>query len=222
MPEPSTSADVGKVGQPVKKKLTKKEKEKAEKELRRSLPPLSQVGRNGVFEIIGPLSFTWAAGNVPGGPYIPVSVVARGHNLYIFEGGEAGHAPSAKPKTFFNIKRAEVEKIGLQVIPPLPPHNNVFKIGFAKKQFGHKAFFFKAPTTREMERWLKDLHWRVQATEKEIIRRNEPDKSKAVVLKHTDETETAVDRVPQRVNGIAVRYIEREEVAVDITDGDDI
>ena len=64
--------------------------------------------------------------------------------------------------------------------------------------------------------------WRVQATEKEIIRRNEPDKSKAVVLKHTDETETAVDRVPQRVNGIAVRYIEREEVAVDITDGDDI
>ena len=53
MPEPSTSADVGKDGQPVKKKLTKKEKEKAEKELRKSLPPLSQVGRNGVFEMVG-------------------------------------------------------------------------------------------------------------------------------------------------------------------------
>ena len=74
---------------PEKVKLTKKEKEKAERELRRSLPSLSQVGRNGVFEMIGTLSFTWAQGNVPGGPFVPVSVVCRGHNVYIFEGGEA-------------------------------------------------------------------------------------------------------------------------------------
>ena len=138
--EPSAPADQLK---PEKKKLTKKEKEKAEKELRRSLPPLSQVGRNGVFEMIGPLSFTWAAGNVPGGPFVPVSVVARGHNIYVFEGGEAGHAPSAKPRTFFQVKRADVEKLGLLRIPPLPPHSNVFKLTFAKKQFGHRAFFFK-------------------------------------------------------------------------------
>ena len=143
------------------KEKAKKEKAKAralaEKELRRSLPPLSQVGRNGVFEMIGPLSFTWAAGNVPGGPFVPVSAVARGHNLYIFEGGEAGHAPSAKPKTFFQVKRAEVIKVGLLLIPPLPPHNNVFRLTFAKKQFGHKAFFFKGDSNREMERWLLDL-----------------------------------------------------------------
>ena len=133
---------------PEKRKLTKKEKEKMEKELRRSLPPLSQLGRNGVFEIIGPLSFTWAAGNVPGGPFVPMSIVCRGHKLYVFEGGEAGHAPSAKPRAFFDIKRAEVVKIGLLLIPPLPPHNNVFKVGFAKKQFGHKAFFFKVRAGR--------------------------------------------------------------------------
>jgi hypothetical protein len=126
-----------------KKKLTKKEKEQLERELRRNLPKRSATGRNGVFEMSGPLSFTWAAGNVPGGPFVPVNVVCRGHNLYLFEGGEAGHRPSAKPKSFLQIKRAEVDHIGLLLIPPLPPHSNVFKLSFAKKQFGHRAFFFK-------------------------------------------------------------------------------
>jgi hypothetical protein len=126
-----------------KAKLTKKEKERAERALRQNLPPLSQVGRNGVFEMVGPLAYTWAAGNVPGGPFVPVNVVARTHNLYVFDGGEAGHRPTAKPRAFLQIKRAEVVAIGLLVIPPLPPHTNVFKISFAKKQFGHRAFFFK-------------------------------------------------------------------------------
>ena len=151
--------------------MTKKEKEKAERELRKALPPLSQVSRNGVFEMAGALGFTWAAGNVPGGPFVPVNVVCRGHNLYVFDGGEAGHRPSAKPRTFFQIKRAEVSSIGLLVIPPLPPHTNVFKLEFSKKQFGHRAFFFKAATTREMERWLADLRWRVHASETEIKKR---------------------------------------------------
>merc|ERR1712139_348808 len=92
---------------PIKVKLTKKEKEAAERELRRRMPPLSQVGRNGVFEMAGPLSYTWAAGNVPGGPFVPMNIVCRAHNLYIFDGGEAGHLPSTKPRAFFQIKRAE-------------------------------------------------------------------------------------------------------------------
>merc|ERR1719473_911677 len=121
------------------RKLSKKELAEAEKALRKSLPPLSQVSRNGVFEMSGPLAFTWAAGNVPGGPFVPVNVVCRGHNVYLFEGGEAGHRPSAKPKSFLQVKRAEVENIGLLLIPPLPPHSNVFKLTFAKKQFGHRA-----------------------------------------------------------------------------------
>ena len=137
------SADAAADKGPEKVKLTKKEKEALEKELRKNLPPLSQVGRNGVFEMSGQLAFTWAAGNVPGGPFMPVNVVCRGHNLYVFEGGEAGHRPSAKPKIFLQVKRAEVLDIGLLLIPPLPPHSNVFKLEFVKKQFGHKAFFFK-------------------------------------------------------------------------------
>ena len=200
------------------KEKAKKEKAKAralaEKELRRSLPPLSQVGRNGVFEMIGPLSFTWAAGNVPGGPFVPVSAVARGHNLYIFEGGEAGHAPSAKPKTFFQVKRAEVIKVGLLLIPPLPPHSNVFKLTFAKKQFGHRTFFFKAASNKEMERWLTDLGWRVNASENEIKKVNEPNMNQIVHLKRKDETESAVSRAPQRVVGVAVRYDENDEIEV--------
>ena len=253
---------------PEKVKLTKKEKEKAERELRRSLPSLSQVGRNGVFEMIGTLSFTWAQGNVPGGPFVPVSVVCRGHNVYIFEGGEAGHAPSAKPKSFFQVKRADVEKIGLLLIPPLPPHNHVFRLTFAKKQFGHRAFFFKvrqasrmratrlallvvagpwlsrslappsrrltlacwfavalstrvrraqATTGKDMERWLADLRWRVMASEADIKKRNEP-KVFSVRLATTDESESAVARAAQRVNGMAVRYEEREETIADVED----
>ena len=131
---------------PEKVKLTKKEKEAAERELRRTLPSLSQIGRNGVFEMVGSLGYTWAAGNVPGGPFVPVNIVCRGHNVYIFDGGEAGHRPSVKPRMFFQIKRAEVVAIGLLVIPPLPPHSNVFRLSFMKKQFGHRAFFFKVCT----------------------------------------------------------------------------
>ena len=149
---------------------------------------------------------------------MPVSVVARGHNIYVFEGGEAGHAPSAKPRTFFQVKRADVEKLGLLRIPPLPPHSNVFKLTFAKKQFGHRAFFFKAETNKEMERWLSDLRWRVLASENEIKKRNEPDRTRKVELRRTDETETALQRAVQRVVGIAVRYEEREEREADVDD----
>ena len=153
--EVGQSDTAAKGGESGKKKLTKKEKEQLERELRRNLPKRSATGRNGVFEMSGPLSFTWAAGNVPGGPFVPVNVVCHGHNLYLFEGGEAGHRPSAKPKSFLQIKRADVEHIGLLLIPPLPPHSNVFKLSFAKKQFGHRAFFFKvcAPS------WLRTLHY---------------------------------------------------------------
>lgn len=205
-------------GQPEKKKLTKKEKDALERELRKNLPPLSQVGRNGVFEMSGPLGFTWAAGNVPGGPFMPASVVCRGHNVYIFDGGEAGHRPSAKPRTFLQVKRAEVDNIGLLLIPPLPPHSNVFKLSFAKKQFGHRAFFFKATSKREVDRWLTDLRWRVQASEQEIKRKHEPPQNDKVSLKFIDETESAVLKAPQRVLGISVRYQEREVAVVENDD----
>ena len=219
-----------------KVKLTKKEKEAAEKELRRRMPPLSQISRNGLFEIAGPLAYTWAAGNVPGGPFVPVTIVCRAHNLYIFDGGEAGHRPSAKPRAFFQIKRAEVVSIGLLVIPPLPPHTNIFKISFMKKQFGHKSFFFKvclarritevvchqhhvpysfrvaqANSNKELQRWMKDLEWRTQASDNEIKRRFEPDHSKQVVRLRADETDTAFSRPPERVMGMCVRYAVKEE-----------
>ena len=202
---------------PAKVKLTKKEREAAERELRRSLPTLSEVGRRGVFEMTGPLSFTFAQGNVPGGPFLPVHVVCRGHNVYVFQAGEAGHAPSAKPKVFFQVKRAEVEKIGLLLIPPLPPHNNVFKLTFAKKQFGHRAFFFKTTSNKDMERWLTDLRWRVNASENEIKKRNEPI-TKKVTLRRLDESESALYQNPERVCGISVRYLETE---IEIADVDD-
>lgn len=213
---PAASAEDAAAGgeqQQQKRKLTKKEKEKAEKELRKALPPLSQVGRNGLFEMVGQLSFTWAAGNVPGGPFVPCNVVAHGHNLYVFEGGQAGHRPSAKPRTFFQVKRAEVAVIGRLQIPPLPPHFNVFRIEFTKKQFGHRAFFFKAESTKEMTRWMTDLNWRVQASEAEIKRRFEPQRGREVVQRRLDETESAVHRQPERVVGLAVRY-EQQEVAI--------
>ena len=209
-----------------KKELTKKEKEarrkekeRIERELRRAMPPLKEVGRNGCFEIIGQLGYTWAQGSVPGGPFVPVNVVARAHNLYIFDGGEAGQRPSAKPRAFFQIKRAEVLKIGLLVIPNsgLPPHTNVFKVSFMKKQFGHKAFFFKAMhaqgAAKEMERWLKDLQWRVNASEGELKRKFEPDRTREVVRKRTDETETGIFLPPERVLGLAVRYETRKAAA---------
>ena len=62
------------------------------------MPPLMQISRNGVFEFSGQLQYTWAAGTVPGGPFEYVNAVCRGTNLYIFEGGERGHNPTAKPQ----------------------------------------------------------------------------------------------------------------------------
>jgi len=191
-------------------KLTRKEKEKAEKELRRRMPPLAQVGRNGVFEMTGSLSWTWAAGAVPGGPFVPASCVCRAHNFYVFDGGEEGSRPTAKPRTFFNIKRADVTQIGLLPLPPpLPPHTNVFRLDFAKKQFGHKSFFFKSTTTRELERWIADLSWRVLASEKEILRKFEPERDRPILQRRSDETETAIFEPSVRINGMAVRYLER-------------
>ena len=203
-------------GEVKKQKKTKAEKKKEEEELRKHLPTRSQTGRNGVFEMFGALGFTWAQGNVPGGPFLPVNLVCHGHNLYVFEGGEAGNRPSAKPRALFQIKRAEVEKAGekktgLLVIPPLPPHNNVFKITFAKKQFGHKAFFFKSPTGKEMERWLNDLLWRVNASDNEIRRLNTP-VARSTELRRKDETESAVYEPPIPVVGMAVRYLEPGDI----------
>jgi len=212
----AAAATVGAEAKPEKVKLTKKEKEAAERELRRTLPSLSQIGRNGVFEMVGSLGYTWAAGNVPGGPFVPVNVVCRGHNMYIFDGGEAGHRPSVKPRMFFQIKRAEVVAIGLLVIPPLPPHSNVFRLSFMKKQFGHRAFFFKATSNKEMQRWMKDLEWRVAASEGAVLRRFEPDRTRAVVQKRIDETETAVLRPPERVYGLSVRYETPQEQEADL------
>ena len=75
-----------------KKKLTKKEKEKAERELRANLPTRGEVGRKGVFEMHGPLQYTFAVGQIPGGPFYPVDVIIKGHMLYLFEAGEAMYA----------------------------------------------------------------------------------------------------------------------------------
>ena len=44
---------------------------------------------------------------------------------------------------FFNIRRADVEDIGLLINPPLPPKMNVIKLIFASKQFGFRAYFFQ-------------------------------------------------------------------------------
>jgi len=201
---------------PEKVKLTRREKEKAERALRRAMPPLMQVGRNGVFEFNGPLQYTWAAGNVPGGPFVSVNVVARGHNLYIFEGGENGHKPTSKPRAFFQIKRCDVVKVGLLVIPPLPPHNHVFRLNFQKKQFGAKSFFFKCASGRDLDQWMGDLQWRANASEGEIKRKFEPDRTREVVRHRIDETETAIFRPPERVLGMAVRYETRPpEIADD-------
>jgi hypothetical protein len=76
----------------------------------------------------------------------------------------------------------------------------------------------QAETNKEMERWLSDLRWRVLASENEIKKRNEPDRTRKVELRRTDETETALQRAVQRVVGIAVRYEEREEREADVDD----
>ena len=47
-----------------------------------------------------------------------------------------------------------------------------------------------------MQRWIKDLSWRVGAGEKEIKRRFEPDREKQVERLLTDETETSVFNNP--------------------------
>ena len=140
--KPSSAPGTSEEG--ARRKLTKKEKEAAEKEMRRRMPQRAMVSRNGVYEMVGHLHFTWAVGQIPGGPFVPIAMVAKGHDLYIFESGVAGARPSAKPKLFLHIKRAEVLEVGLLLNPPLPPHINVFRLSFSSKQFGHKSFFFKA------------------------------------------------------------------------------
>jgi hypothetical protein len=64
-----------------KKKLTPKEKAKAEAEMRANLPTREKVGRKGVFEMTGPLAYTFAVGQIPGGQFIPIDVVLKGHLL---------------------------------------------------------------------------------------------------------------------------------------------
>ena len=161
-----------------KKKLTDSEKKAAELALRRAMPTLAQVSRNGVYEFSGPLSYTFALGNVPGGSFLPVNAVCRGHNLYIFSGTN----PTSKPSVFLQIKKADVLEIGVLTLPPpLPPHNHVFKLTFANKQFGSKSFFFKTSDGKDMQRWLTHLRWRTTASENEIKRKFEPDRTKPIV-----------------------------------------
>ena len=64
-----------------KKKLTPKEKAKAEAEMRANLPTRGQVGRKGVFEMTGPLAYTHAVGQIPGGEFIAIDVVLKGRLL---------------------------------------------------------------------------------------------------------------------------------------------
>jgi len=219
-----------------KKKLTKKEKEKAERELRANLPTRAEVGRKGVFEMQGSLQYTFAVGQIPGGPFYPVDVIIKGHMLYLFEAGD-GHRPSSKPRGFFLIKKAMLIEIGILQNPPLPPHTNVFRIEFEKKQMGHRAYFFKAASNKELQRWIADLSWRVDAGERQIRGKFEPDvksgvggggpqaavaKSSELQLqpsvaaasriphdmrrKQIDETERGLELVPERVLGMVVRY----------------
>jgi len=67
-----------------------------------------------------------------------------------------------------------------------------------------------------MQRWMKDLEWRVAASEGAVLRRFEPDRTRAVVQKRIDETETAVLRPPERVLGLSVRYETPQEQEADL------
>ena len=67
-------------------------------------------------------------------------------------------------------------------------------------------FELQASSNKDMQRWIKDLEWRVSASEAEIKRRFEPDRSEEIVRRRIDETETGVFCMPERVMGLAVRY----------------
>lgn len=54
---------------------------------------------------------------------------------------------------------------------------------------------------------MTDMRWRVNASEAAIKRRFEPMRSREVVCRLTDETETAVFESPHRVVGLSVRYV---------------
>ena len=207
-------------GEGKKKKLTAAEKKKAEAELRATLPMRSAVGRRGVFEITGELSYTFAVGQIPGGQFYPVDIVIKGHLLYLFE---LGAMPSSKPRGFFMVKRATVTEIGILQNPPLPPQTNVFKIEFAKKQMGHRAYFFKATSNKELKRWVTDLSWRVEEGERKIAAKFDPGsrggmqpKGGAPELpwerrKKIDETEAGIEVGGERVMGMQVKYEVRQE-----------
>ena len=62
----------------------------------------------------------------------------------------------------------------------------------------------------------EDLRWRVMASENEIKRKFEPVRGKEVICKRLDETETAIDKQPERLLGISVRYLTREIEIADI------
>lgn len=153
-------------GQP-KKKLTRREREKRDKALRANLPSRADVSLNGIFELSGTVTFTHAVGNVPGGKFVCRHVVVQGHMMYLFEGTTRGSRPTAKPLMLLMLKRAVVTEIGvLELNPPLPPHAHVFRVEFpVRKQYGYRAFFFKCPTNLELKRWMRDLSWRVNASQ---------------------------------------------------------
>mmetsp|Transcript_51186 Transcript_51186/g.84895 ORF Transcript_51186/g.84895 Transcript_51186/m.84895 type:complete len:274 (-) Transcript_51186:45-866(-) len=204
-----------------KKKLTKKEKEQAERALRARLPTRSQVGSNGIFEMTGNLSYTFAVGQIPGGQFIAVQATLQGHTFYVFDGVE-GRKPSAKPLAFFNVKRAAVDEIGLlQQDPPLPPHTNVFKLTFNRKQYGHRAYFFKTSSNKELRRWVQDLTWRVKASEAQLVEKSAPKDTGPLLRRRRDETESGIDRQPERLLGMVVRY-EQRPAAEEVSDDEDL
>ena len=194
---------------PMTHKLTRREKREREQAMLRTMPQLHPVSRHGIFEFSGPLSYTYAQGNVPGGSFIPVHAVCHGHTLYLFR----GHNPTEKPMAFFQIRRCEVLCIGLLVIPSLMPLNHVFKLTFLKKQFGAKSFFFKTNSSKELAQWLGDLQWRVNASDREVKKRFALDFTVPALVRHRiDETEygyrteTATLKAPESVRGMQVRY----------------
>ena len=95
----------------------------------------------------------------------------------------------------------------LIIPPPLPPHKDVLRLNFASKQNGFRSWFFKAQSNHELQRWLADLRWRTVATDGQLGRRYEPEvKRYDVPQRRLDETELAVDRQPETVFGMVVRY----------------
>ena len=79
----------------------------------------------------------------------------------------------------------------------------------------------QSDTNKELQRCLADLHWRVHASEQAIQRKFEPSRVETIPRRRIDETETALDRNPESVAGMVVRYAPRLFVEADLV-GDEV